>query len=307
MEPDIFAAPRQPSAHSTHWSAFAGPTSTGAQTPVLSAAPPETVTAAPSAPATHARNGTAAPYTNGHAAHAHAVIPSVWTSTPTATAYAAPRPRTQGFPEVELHESHSLYLRAGKRMIDVAGASLALLVTSPLVVLVALLIKLESDGPILFKSTRLGRGGRPFTFYKLRSMVNDAHTKRTDVEHLNECDGPVFKISNDPRVTRVGRFLRRSSIDELPQLLNVLKGEMSLVGPRPPIPEEVDSYEPWQLRRLSVRPGLTCLWQISGRSRIGFQEWMRLDLEYIRHRSFGLDLRILMRTIPAVLSRDGAY
>jgi lipopolysaccharide/colanic/teichoic acid biosynthesis glycosyltransferase len=124
---------------------------------------------------------------------------------------------------------------------------------------------------------------------------------------LNECDGPVFKICRDPRITRIGRFLRTTSIDEIPQFLNVLRGEMSLVGPRPPIPEEVAQYEPWQMRRLDVRPGITCLWQISGRSRVGFQEWMRLDLEYIKHQSFWLDMKILARTVPAVLSREGAY
>jgi lipopolysaccharide/colanic/teichoic acid biosynthesis glycosyltransferase len=138
-------------------------------------------------------------------------------------------------------------------------------------------------------------------------MVNGADRHRHGLAHLNETDGPVFKIARDPRVTRVGRFLRTTSIDELPQIINVLRGEMSLVGPRPPIPPEVEQYEPWQLHRLDVQPGLTCLWQISGRSRIGFQEWMRLDLEYIRHRSFGLDMKILLRTIPAVLSREGAY
>jgi len=134
-----------------------------------------------------------------------------------------------------------------------------------------------------------------------------AHLRRSELWHLNEADGPVFKISKDPRVTRLGRWLRRTSLDELPQLLNVLKGDMSLVGPRPPLPEEVERYEPWQMRRLDVKPGITCLWQISGRSRLGFDEWMRLDLEYIRHRSLALDLKILLRTLPAVLSRDGAY
>jgi lipopolysaccharide/colanic/teichoic acid biosynthesis glycosyltransferase len=124
---------------------------------------------------------------------------------------------------------------------------------------------------------------------------------------MNEADGPVFKIARDPRITGIGRFMRSTSLDEVPQFWNVLKGDMSLVGPRPPIPQEVAQYEPWQLRRLDVLPGLTCLWQISGRSRIGFQEWMRLDLEYIKHQSISMDLKILLRTIPAVLSREGAY
>ncbi len=178
---------------------------------------------------------------------------------------------------------------------------------SPVLLLLAIIVRATSHGPVFYRSKRIGRGGREFTFYKLRSMVKDADLKRDDLHHLNEADGPVFKIARDPRITPIGRFMRSTSLDEVPQFWNVLRGDMSLVGPRPPIAEEVAQYEPWQLRRLDVRPGLTCLWQISGRSRIGFQEWMRLDLEYIRHQSFGLDLKILLRTIPAVLSREGAY
>ena len=203
--------------------------------------------------------------------------------------------------------STTLYLRGGKRVLDVIGAIVGLVLSAPLLVVAAILVKLETHGPVLYRSRRVGRGGRPFSFFKLRSMVNDADLHRHRLSHLNETDGPVFKIARDPRVTRVGRFLRTTSIDEIPQLLNVLRGDMSLVGPRPPIAEEVAQYEPWQNRRLEVRPGLTCLWQISGRSRIGFQEWMRLDLEYIRQQSFWLDAKILIRTIPAVLSREGAY
>ena len=201
----------------------------------------------------------------------------------------------------------TFYLRLGKRWLDFAGAMLGLVLAAPVLLVAAIAIKLESNGPVLYRSKRIGRGGKPFTFFKLRSMVDGADNHRHHLTHLNETDGPVFKMSRDPRVTRVGRFLRTSSLDELPQLFNVLRGDMSLVGPRPPIAEEVVQYEPWQFRRLEVRPGLTCLWQISGRSRIGFQEWMRLDLEYIRQQSFWLDIRILLRTIPAVLSREGAY
>jgi lipopolysaccharide/colanic/teichoic acid biosynthesis glycosyltransferase len=189
----------------------------------------------------------------------------------------------------------------------VVGAAAALLLLSPVILVLAALVKLTSPGPVFYRSTRIGRGGRPFTFIKLRSMVQDAELKRRQLKHLNEADGPVFKIARDPRITPIGRFLRTTSLDEVPQFWNVLRGDMSLVGPRPPIAEEVAQYEPWQLRRLDVRPGITCLWQISGRSRIGFQEWMRLDLEYIRHQSLRLDLKILLRTIPAVLSREGAY
>jgi len=213
----------------------------------------------------------------------------------------------RSLPAYEAPTETGLYLRYGKRLLDLLGASLGLLLSLPLLLIAAVLIKLESRGPVIYKSVRFGRGARPFMFLKLRSMVDGAEQHRHKISHLNEADGPVFKIAADPRVTRIGRLLRMTSIDEIPQLWNVLRGEMSLVGPRPPIAEEVVQYEPWQLRRLDVVPGITCLWQISGRSRIGFQEWMRLDLEYIRHRSFLLDLKILIRTIPAVLSREGAY
>ena len=206
------------------------------------------------------------------------------------------------------HESEAgLYLRFGKRALDIAGSLVALVLSAPLLALAALLIKLESPGPVLYRSTRIGRKGRPFTFYKLRSMVNGADRHRHHLNHLNEADGPVFKICNDPRVTRIGRLLRTTSLDEIPQFVNVLRGEMSLVGPRPPIPEEVAQYETWQMHRLDVRPGLTCLWQVNGRSRLGFSEWMQLDLEYIQNQSLALDLKILARTVPAVLSREGAY
>src|SRR5262249_49425871 len=198
-------------------------------------------------------------------------------------------------------------LRGGKRALDVVAAILGLVLLAPVILVLAAIVRLTSRGPVFYRSTRIGRGGRPFTFYKLRSMVKDADLKRKHLSHLNEADGPVFKTARDPRITPIGRFMRSTSLDEVPQFWNVLLGDMSLVGPRPPIPEEVAMYEPWQLRRLDVRPGLTCLWQISGRSSSGFQEWMRLDVEYIRHRSFAMDVKILLRTIPAVLSREGAY
>ncbi len=201
----------------------------------------------------------------------------------------------------------SFYERIGKRWLDVIIASSLLLLCLPLLALVAIAIKLDSRGSILFRSMRCGLGGEPFTFYKLRSMRENAHSLKPMLLHLNEVDGPVFKLAHDPRMTRVGRFIRRTSIDELPQLWNVLSGDMSIVGPRPPIPEEVQQYTPNQMRRLSVKPGLTCLWQVSGRSDLSFDEWVRLDLEYIYHRSFSTDIGILARTIPAVLSCRGAY
>jgi exopolysaccharide biosynthesis polyprenyl glycosylphosphotransferase len=194
-----------------------------------------------------------------------------------------------------------------KRLVDIAGAALGLLVLGPLVMLpAALAIRLTSPGSILFRQRRSGLHGRQFTMHKFRSMVDNAEMLRVELETFNEMTGPVFKMTGDPRVTPVGRFLRKSSIDELPQLWNVLVGDMSLVGPRPPIPSEVQQYDPWQRRRLSMKPGLTCLWQISGRNTIAFDQWMKLDLQYIDNWSLWLDFKILTRTIPVVLSGLGA-
>jgi lipopolysaccharide/colanic/teichoic acid biosynthesis glycosyltransferase len=200
-----------------------------------------------------------------------------------------------------------LYTSFGKRALDVALGSVALAAATPVIALAAAAIKLDSRGPVFHRAVRVGRNGRKFTFLKLRSMQVGAEELRGLLLHLNQAEGPAFKLHNDPRVTRVGRWLRKLSLDELPQLFHVLQGHMSLVGPRPPFPEEVERYEPWMLRRLSVRPGLTCLWQIRGRSDLSFEEWMRLDLEYVDRLSFGLDLKILALTIPAVLSARGAY
>jgi exopolysaccharide biosynthesis polyprenyl glycosylphosphotransferase len=193
-----------------------------------------------------------------------------------------------------------------KRVLDVAVAVLLLLLGLPVVLVIALAIKITSGGNVLFRQTRCGLNGRSFTLYKFRTMVEDAEERRRELLHLNEMNGPVFKLKVDPRVTSLGRFLRRFSLDELPQLWNVLRGDMSLVGPRPPIPEEVAKYERWQRRRLAMKPGLTCLWQISGRNDLDFDRWMQLDLEYIDSWSPLLDLKILVKTIPAVLSGRGA-
>ena len=200
----------------------------------------------------------------------------------------------------------SIYLVV-KRVVDLVVASLLLVLFLPVIPVVALLIKLDSPGPILYRQKRIGKNGKEFNFYKFRSMVMGAEKVVGALRPLSGVDGPVFKLKEDPRVTGVGRFLRRSSLDELPQLINVLKGEMSIVGPRPNLPSEVSHYLPWQRRRLDVTPGITCLWQIAGRSHIGFQEWMRLDLEYIRTRSLATDLQIMAKTIPAVIARKGAY
>lgn len=196
---------------------------------------------------------------------------------------------------------------AVKRVFDVLLSSTLLMLTSPVMLVAALAIKLTSPGPALFKQKRCGLNGRLFTLYKFRSMFADAESHKNELLTSNEMDGPVFKIKDDPRITPVGRFIRRMSIDELPQLWNVLKGDMSIVGPRPPLPEEVGKYERWQRRRLSMRPGITCLWQISGRSRIvDFNEWVKLDLQYIDTWSLALDLKIFLKTIPVVLLQKGA-
>ncbi len=194
-----------------------------------------------------------------------------------------------------------------KRMLDVGMVVLSMPVTLPLTLLLALLIRLDSPGPALFRQIRIGKDGLPFVCYKFRTMVRDADKQKEALSRLNEADGPLFKIRHDPRVTRIGRFLRRSSLDELPQLWNVLRGEMSLVGPRPGLPEEVRQYEPWHYRRLEVTPGLTGLWQVLGRSTTTFDEMVRLDIYYAENWSVGTDLRILLMTIPAVIWGKGAY
>jgi exopolysaccharide biosynthesis polyprenyl glycosylphosphotransferase len=196
---------------------------------------------------------------------------------------------------------------ACKRLLDIFVSSLLLIVFSPIFLIVAILIKLDSAGPVFFVQDRVGLNKRRFRVYKVRTMVGDAEKKQSELESLNEADGPVFKITNDPRITRLGKYLRKASIDELPQLLNVLKGDMSLVGPRPlPIRDFQGFDQDWVRRRFSVRPGITCLWQVNGRSSVSFKEWMELDLHYIDHWSLRLDFKILAKTIPAVLKGAGA-
>jgi exopolysaccharide biosynthesis polyprenyl glycosylphosphotransferase len=195
-----------------------------------------------------------------------------------------------------------------KRVIDVIVSAAMLALLSPLLLLTALLIKLDSPGPILFRQVRMGLNRRRFEVLKFRTMTNEADARQSALESMNEADGPVFKIKNDPRVTRFGAFLRHFSIDEFPQLINVLKGEMSLVGPRPlPLRDVARIDTQWHKRRFSVKPGLTCLWQVNGRSDVNFERWVRMDLEYIDTWSLKLDIKILLKTIPAVLRGSGAY
>jgi exopolysaccharide biosynthesis polyprenyl glycosylphosphotransferase len=213
-----------------------------------------------------------------------------------------------GLPIVTLDSTPRFSWRTeAKRIIDLAGAALLLLLTAPILLLTAIAIKLDSAGPVFFVQERVGLNKRRFRMIKFRTMSADAESRMEEIEHLNEKTGPIFKIRNDPRVTGVGRWLRKTSIDELPQLLNVLLGDMSIVGPRPLSLRDALRMElAWQKRRFSVKPGLTCLWQVSGRSNLSFEQWMQLDLEYIDHWSLGLDATILLRTIPAIVLARGA-
>jgi exopolysaccharide biosynthesis polyprenyl glycosylphosphotransferase len=200
---------------------------------------------------------------------------------------------------------HSRTMLLVKRVIDVLGSALALVVSAPIIAVAAIAIKLDSKGPVFFRQIRCGMNGRHFKIVKLRTMFVDAEDQKAALMSLNEMDGPVFKMRMDPRVTRVGRILRRLSLDELPQFWNVLVGDMSLVGPRPPVPIEVAEYATFDRRRLSMRPGITCLWQVNGRNNIGFSDWVKLDLEYIDTWSLSLDVKIIAKTIPAIARGTG--
>lgn len=195
----------------------------------------------------------------------------------------------------------------GKRLFDIAATLLMLLLLSPVLLFAVAAIWLFSPGPIIFRQQRAGLGGVPFTMYKFRSMYIDAEERMAELRKYNESTGPVFKMKNDPRITPIGRLLRKTSIDELPQLLNVLKGDMSLVGPRPPIIAETKEYQSWQCRRLEVTPGITCIWQVSGRSNVSFEQWMRMDVQYSFAMSMLTDLKLLWKTVPAVLFGTGAH
>ncbi len=192
-----------------------------------------------------------------------------------------------------------------KTTIDYLGAAILLILISPILLAIAIAIKLDDGGPIFFKQIRVGQNGRLFYCWKFRTMIINAEQLQASLMMQNEQKGPVFKMKNDPRVTRIGHFLRKTSLDELPQFLNVLKGEMSIVGPRPPIPSEVENYERWQRRRLSMKPGITCIWQVSGRNNIPFDQWMRMDMHYIDSWSIELDILLILRTIKSMITKDG--
>jgi len=197
--------------------------------------------------------------------------------------------------------------RVWKRGFDLAFALVLLTLFLPLFLILALLVKLTSRGPVFYASTRIGRCGRPFKFLKFRSMYQDADKRLADLLAQNEKDGPIFKMKNDPRITPIGRFMRKYSLDELPQLIHVARGEMSMVGPRPPVPREVEQYDEFARQRLTIKPGMTCYWQIQGRSNLSFEEWMELDNKYIQEMSFWTDVKILVQTPMAVIRGEGAY
>lgn len=200
-----------------------------------------------------------------------------------------------------------LYL-VSKRFIDIIFSIVGIILLSPMFFIVAFLIKLEDrKGPVIFKQIRVGENGKNFKIYKFRSMVTNAEELKLLLANDNEASGPVFKMKQDPRVTKFGWFIRRTSIDELPQLINVLKGDMSLVGPRPPLPEEVEKYTSYEKQRLTVTPGLTCYWQVNGRSAIGFEQWVEMDLNYIQERNFLLDMKLILKTVVVLVGSKDAY
>lgn len=193
-----------------------------------------------------------------------------------------------------------------KRVFDILFSLLALIVLSPIFLVTAIAVK-SDGGSVIYRQTRAGKNNRHFDMYKFRSMCDNAENMREELMKYNEMDGPVFKMKNDPRITRAGRFIRKYSIDELPQLVNILKGDMSFVGPRPPLVNEVEQYNSYQMQRLLVKPGLTCFWQAYGRSQLSFEDWMNMDMKYIQRRSFWLDTELVIKTIFAVLFKRGAY
>ena len=194
-----------------------------------------------------------------------------------------------------------------KRTIDIIGAGLGLILLSPIIAVVACAVKVTSKGPVFFSQKRVGKNGELFEMYKFRSMVVNAEELKENLEEQNEMSGPMFKIKDDPRITKVGKFIRKTSIDELPQLWNVLKGDMSLVGPRPSLPKEVEQFDNWMFKRLSVRPGLTCYWQVSGRNNIDFEDWMKLDVKYVEERNLWIDIKLIFKTVFVLFGDKNAH
>jgi len=205
------------------------------------------------------------------------------------------------------NERKSDFYKFCKRGIDVIVAGVGLILLSPIITIVACAIKLTSKGPIFFLQKRVGKNGELFNMYKFRSMVVNAEELKEKLKHKNEMSGPMFKMKDDPRVTKVGKFIRKTSLDELPQLWNVLKGDMSLVGPRPSLPKEVEQFDSWMFKRLTVRPGLTCYWQVSGRNNIDFEDWMKLDVKYVEERNLWIDIKLIFKTVGVLFGDKNAH
>ncbi len=207
--------------------------------------------------------------------------------------------------EVESKGSFSLY-EICKRVMDILGAGCGLILLSPVIIIVAILVKFSSKGPVFFSQKRVGKNGKEFDMYKFRSMVVNAEELKEKLAAQNEMSGPMFKMKDDPRVTKVGKFIRKTSLDELPQLWNVIKGDMSLVGPRPSLPKEVAQFEDWMYKRLWVKPGLTCYWQVSGRNNIDFEDWMKLDCKYVDERNLWIDIKLIFKTVGVLFGDKNA-
>ena len=206
-----------------------------------------------------------------------------------------------------IDENKKRIYEISKRAIDIIGAGSGLLLLSPVIVIVACAIKFTSKGPIFFSQKRVGKNGKIFDMYKFRSMVVNAEELKEKLAHQNEMSGPMFKMKDDPRVTKIGKFIRKTSLDELPQLWNVLKGDMSLVGPRPSLPKEVKQFEKWMYKRLTVKPGLTCYWQVSGRNNIDFEDWMKLDISYVEDRNLWIDIKLIFKTVLVLFGDKNAH
>ncbi len=205
-----------------------------------------------------------------------------------------------------IDENKKRIYEISKRAIDIIGAGSGLLLLSPVIAIVACAVKFTSKGPVFFSQKRVGKNGELFDMYKFRSMVVNAEELKEKLAHQNEMSGPMFKMKDDPRVTKVGKFIRKTSLDELPQLWNVLKGDMSLVGPRPSLPKEVAQFEKWMYKRLSVKPGLTCFWQVSGRNNIDFEDWMKLDIKYVDERNIWIDIKLIFKTVLVLFGDKNA-